>query len=238
MAALAALGERMPRHASLLSILKEQGYRLDYYSGPNLEFDNQGAFLRTEGVDALFSDRDFAAPYQRSGYWGYANRDLVENALRLQGERRAAQPRRPTLSITQTITMHDPFEFPQRDAYRDKIGKRLADLGIPASANPGYTRRRGIFASILYTDDALRLYFDKAARLPGYDNTIFIVTGDHRLPDLPMDTRIGRCHVPLIVYSALLKEPRAIKAVSSQFDSAPSLLSFLAHGYGIRTRQT
>ena len=227
---LAALGERMPRHASLLSILKQQGYRLHYYSGSNLAFDNQGAFLKGEGVDALFSDRDFAAPYQRSGYWGYADRDLVENALRLQ-----QTEKQPTLSIIQTITMHDPFEFPDRDAYRKKVGQRLAELGIPPSANPGYTGQRDIFASILYTDDALKLYFEKAKQLPGYDNTVFIITGDHRLPDLPMDTRIGRYHVPLIVYSPLLKEARTVKAVSSQFDIAPSVLSFLAHNYGIRT---
>lgn len=228
---LAALGERMPRHASLLSILKQQGYRLDYYSGSNLEFDNQGAYLRVEGVDSLFSDRDFKAPYARAGYWGYADRDLVENALRLQGQGQ----HQPRLSIIQTITMHDPFEFPDRDAYRKKVGERLDALGIPASGNPGYTGQRDIFASILYTDDALKLYFEKAKTLPGYENTVFIITGDHRLPDLPMDTRIGRYHVPLIVYSPMLKEARSIKAVSSQFDIAPSILSFLAHGYGIRT---
>jgi arylsulfatase A-like enzyme len=228
---LAALGERMPRHASLLTILKQQGYRLHYYSGSNLEFDNQGAFLKAEGVDHLTSDRDFAPPHQRAGYWGYADRDLVETAL----ARQAADTYQPSLSIIQTITMHDPFEFPGREAYRARVGQRLAALGIAAGANPGYTGQRDIFASILYTDDALRLYFQKAAQLPGYDNTLFIITGDHRLPDLPMDTRIGRYHVPLIIYSPLLKAPREIKAVSSQFDIAPSLLSFLAHGYGLRT---
>jgi hypothetical protein len=228
---LAALGERMPKHASLLGILKQQGYRLDYYSGSTLEFDNQGSYLRGEGVDSLFSDRDFKAPYERGGYWGYADRDLVENALRLQGKGR----RQPSLSIIQTITMHDPFEFAGRDAYRRKVGERLAALGISPAANPGYTGQRDIFASILYTDDALKLYFDKARQLPGYANTVFIITGDHRLPDLPMDTRIGRYHVPLIVFSPLLKEARSIKSVSSQFDIAPSILSFLAHGYGIRT---
>jgi hypothetical protein len=235
---LAALGARMPRHDSLLSILKDQGYRLDYYSGSNLEFDNQGAFLRAEGVENLMSERDFAAPYRRSGYWGYADRDLVTNTLRHQAGLRA-QPQsgspQPSLSIIQTVSMHDPFEFPDKPAYLEKVGRRLAALGIAPGANPAYTAQREIFASILYTDDALRLYFEQAARLPGYENTIFVITGDHRLPELPMDTRIERYHVPLIVYSPLLKEARSIKAVSSQFDIAPSVLSLLAHNHGIRT---
>lgn len=227
---MAALGEHMPRHASLLSILKAQGYHMNYYSGSNLEFDNQGLFLRREGVDTLVSENDYRPPNQRSNYWGYDDRALMEMALARQRD----DARSPSVRIIQTTSMHDPFTFPDKDRYLHKVGERLAALGIAESTNPAYTAQREIFASILFADDALRLYFEQAARLPGYDNTIFIVTGDHRLPELPMDTRIERYHVPLIVFSPLLKGPRAVKAVSSQFDIAPSLLAFLGRGYGLR----
>jgi arylsulfatase A-like enzyme len=225
-----ALGSRIPRHQSLLGILKGQGYHLNYYGGSNLDFDNQGLFLRGEGVDTLVSEQDYGPPHERSNYWGYADRDLVEMAL----QREAADTRTPRLSIIQTASMHDPFTFPGQARYLDKVDKRLAELGIPKGANPAYGAQPEIFASILYTDDALREYFEQASKLPGYANTIFIITGDHRLPELPMDTRIERYHVPLIVYSPLLKKPASIKAVSSQFDVAPSLLAFLGHGYGLR----
>ena len=228
---LAALGDKMPRHASLLSVLKSQGYRLNFYSGSNLEFDNEGLYLRQEGVERFVSERDYAPPARRSNDWGYADGDLVEMALR----RQAQDPRTPTVSMIQTTSMHDPFTFPDKPRYMQKVEQRLAQLGIAANANPGYAAQREIFASILYTDDALRRYFEGAARLPGFDNTIFIITGDHRLPELPMDTRIERYHVPLIVYSPMLKAPRAIKAVSSQFDIAPSLLAFLANNHGLQS---
>jgi phosphoglycerol transferase MdoB-like AlkP superfamily enzyme len=228
---LAALGDRMPRHASLLSVLKAQGYRLNFYSGSNLEFDNEGQFLRHEGVDSFVSERDYGPPAQRSNEWGYADGELVDMALRRQREDAHA----PTVSIIQTTSMHDPFSFPEKPRYLQKVGQRLAQLGIAGNANPGYAAQRDIFASILYTDDALRRYFEGAARLPGFDNTIFIITGDHRLPELPMDTRIERYHVPLIVYSPMLKAPRAVKAVSSQFDIAPSLLAYLSNNYGLKS---
>lgn len=231
---LAARGENMPRHASLLSVLKAQGYRLKFYSGSNLEFDNEGLYLRQEGVDDFVSEQDYGPPARRSNDWGYADGELVEMALRRQGQDRDRQ-RAPTVSIIQTASMHDPFTFPDKPRYMDKVGQRLAQLGIAAGARPDYAAQREIFASILYTDDALRRYFEGAARLPGYDNTIFIVTGDHRLPELPMDTRIERYHVPLIVYSPLLRAPRAIKAVSSQFDIAPSLLAYLSNNYGLQS---
>lgn len=228
---MAALGERMPRHASLLSVLKGQGYHLHYYSGSNLEFDNQGLFLRREGVESFVTEADYKPPYQRSNYWGYDDRALMETAL----ARQRGDTRQPSVRILQTTSTHDPFTFPDKPRYVRQVGARLAALGIAEDANPAYTAQREVFASILFADDALRLYFEQAARLPGYDNTIFIVTGDHRLPELPMDTRIERYHVPLIVFSPMLKAPRSIKAVSSQFDIAPSLLAFLGHGYGLRT---
>jgi hypothetical protein len=199
---LAALGDKMPRHASLLSVLKSQGYGLRFTTGSNLAFDNEGQYLRQEGVDNVVSERD---------------------------------PLAPSVSIIQTTSMHDPFTFPDKPRYMARVGQRLAQLGIAPGAYPGYTAQKDIFASILYTDDALRRYFEGAARLPGYENTIFIVTGDHRLPELPMDTRIELYHVPLIVYSPLLKKPQSIKSVSSQFDIAPSLLAWLANNYGVET---
>ena len=228
---ISALGDRMPRHASLLSILKGQGYRLNYYSGSNLEFDNQGLFLRREGVDSFVSEADYKPPYERSNYWGYDDRALMETAIARQRD----DAQQPSVHILQTTSTHDPFTFPDKPAYLRKVGERLAALGIAEGANPAYTAQREVFASILFADDALRLYFERAAQLPGYDNTVFVVTGDHRLPELPMDTRIERYHVPLIVFSPMLKAPRSIKAVSSQFDIAPSLLAFLGHGYGLRT---
>jgi hypothetical protein len=213
--------------------LKAQGYRLKFYSGSNLEFDNEGQYLRQEGVDTFVSERDYGAPARRSNEWGYADGDLVDMALRREAQDHNA--RAPSVSIIQTTSMHDPFSFPDKPRYMEKVGQRLARLGIAPDANPGYTAQREIFASILYTDDALRRYFEGASRLPGYENTIFIVTGDHRLPELPMDTRIERYHVPLIVFSPMLKKPQAIKSVSSQFDIAPSLLAWLANNHGLQS---
>ena len=226
---LAALGARLPRHDSLLSVLKSQDYRLRFYSGSNLEFDNEGEFLRRQGVDTLVSEPDFGPPHQRSNDWGYADRDLVEMAL----AREAKAPGGRFVSILQTTSMHSPFTFPGKEDYLRRVDERMAQLKLPSA--PVYANGRDIFASILYTDDALRLYFERAKTLPGYDNTIFVITGDHRLPELPMDTRIERYHVPLIVYSPLLKAPRSFRSVSSQFDIAPSLLAFLAKGYGLTT---
>lgn len=230
---LAALGERLPRHDSLISVLKRQGYRSRFYTGTNIEFDNEGKVMRALGVDGIVGERDFDASYQRSNEWGYADRDLVRLALARERKALASPGAAPYVSIIQTTGMHTPFTFPGQDAYRERVARRVEELKLPPQ--PAYSQQRDVFASILYLDDALRLFFEQAATLPGYDNTIFVITGDHRLPELPMQTRIERYHVPLIVYSPLLKAPRAIKSVSSQFDLAPSLLAYLASHHGLAT---
>lgn len=226
----AALGERMPRHDSMLSVLKAQGYRLKFYSGSDARFDNEEAYLRREGVDTIVSERDFGAAYKRSNEWGYADADLMDMVL----EREQASAAGPSVSIIQTTSMHSPFTFPGREAYLERVRERVAQLGLANAGQGAYEAQREIFASVMYTDDALRRYFERAVTLPGYANTIFVITGDHRLPELPMDTRLERYHVPLIVFSPMLKAPLSIKAVSSQFDIAPSLLALLAHRYSLK----
>jgi len=226
---LAALGERIPRHASLPSVLKAQGYATRFYSGANVEFDNQAQVLRAMGVDDIVSERDFKAPYERANEWGYGDRDLMRTVL----ERERGLGAGPALTIVQTSGMHNPFTFPGLPAYRARVERRVAELNLAPA--PVYRDGRDVFASILYLDDALRMFFEQATSLPGYADTIFVITGDHRLPELPMQTRLERYHVPLIVYSPRLLAPRAIKSVSSQFDLAPSLLAYLANRHGIQT---
>jgi uncharacterized sulfatase len=227
----AALGQRMPEHATLLSVLKAQGYRLRYFGGTDAAFDDERTFLEHQGVDVLFDRASFGPAYERTNEWGYDDRELLSLAL----SEEARDERQPFVEVIQTITMHDPYRFLGEAPYRARVEDRLDQLGIAEAQRAAYRASRDIYAAILYTDDALRHYFDEASRRPTYRNTIFVVTGDHRLPELPLAEWIDRYHVPLLVYSPLLKAPRRIRSVSSHFDVAPSLLAFLAHGYGVRT---
>ncbi len=232
-----ALGERMPAHVSLLSVLKRQGYRLNYYSGFDLEFDHQREFLERQGVDAMVSSADYGPGYMRSpappgrSSWGYADAELISRVL----ASRAVDNREPFVSVIATVTMHTPYTFPGQAQFRPLFEQRLDQLGIAADQKDRYRQFRDIYTSILYTDQTLRRFFEAATTDPAYANTIFIVTGDHRLPELPMSTRIERYHVPLYFYSPLLKQPARIKSVSSHFDIVPSLLALLTHNYGLKS---
>lgn len=218
-------------HDSLPSLLKAQGYHLRYFSGSDLAFDHQGALLQAMGVERFWSSPDYKAPAQKLSEWGYPDGDLMDAVM--------AQPwpQVPSVTVVQTMSMHTPFVVPRMAHWRQRVQERIQALGLSAPQSEAALRQQDIYASILYTDDALRGLFERLAQRPEWKNTVVLITGDHRLPEIPMDTRIERYHVPLIVYSPLLREPRRIKALSSHADIAPSLLALLAKRYGWATPQ-
>ena len=221
----------MPAHAGLFNILERQGYRTAFYLGFNASFDNMRTYLRKQGVDELIDLRTFGAGYQRNpnSEWGYPDRELVSRVLA-----DSARLRAPFVVGLKTTSMHTVYKFPGQEAYLPQVEARLQTLRMPEVLRASYRAQADIYSAILYTDDQLRRYFETAARQPWYANTIFVITGDHRLAEIPQDTYLERFHVPLLIYSPLLRRAARIGAVSSHLDVTPSLLALLANTYGLQ----
>lgn len=226
------LGPRMPKHLTLLSILKRNGYRTRFYCGNGLDFDNQRAFLERQNIDVMIGIDDYDSSYFRlpGAYWGYADKEVLRKALATE----RSDPQMPYVDYVETISMHTPYVVPGQQEYLRIFEERMDKLGFTEAAKEKHRQYREIYSTILYTDAALRYYFEEQMKLPSYENTIFIITGDHRLPEIPLSTKIDRYHVPLIIYSPRLKRTAQIKSISSQLDLAPSLLALLKHNYRIK----
>lgn len=228
---LAELGEKMPRHMTLLSLLKKAGYRVRVYCGFNSDFDNDRAFYAINGADSLTDEVNFGPGYKKSTSWGYADRELLTRAL-------AGEPqdgKEPSVTVLKTSTMHTPYRFLGQEAYYPVFERHLDALGIQEGRKDAYRKHRDIYTSILYFDTELARFIGELKKRPAWRNTIFVLTGDHRLPEIPMSNKLSRYHVPLIIISPLLKAPARIKGVSSQLDVAPSLLAYLSRNYGLQT---
>ncbi len=227
-------GSRPLAHDSLLSVLKTQGYALRYFMGSNLAFDQQGAYMASEGVDDQMSERDFDRTERRLSEWGYADGDLLEAVA----QRLRQAKNQPAVTVVQTMSMHSPFVVPEQAHYRRLVNARLDTLGLSAEQRAEVLRQRDVYASVMYTDAMLRRFFEDMAQLPSWRNTVVVITGDHRLPEIPMVHKLERYHVPLLVASPLLRQPLQVKAVSSHFDVAPSILAMLSQRYGWATPAT
>jgi len=230
------LGQRMPKHLSLMSILKHDGYRIKFYFGSDLDFDNERLFLQKQGVDVMIGIHDYDEYYAKSPGtdWGYPDRELMRKSLEMDGQ----DSKQPYLSFVQTMSMHTSYSIPDQEKYLQLFEERMDQLGFDEAQKERHRTYGKIYSTILYTDDALRFFFDQYAKLPAYSNTIFIITGDHRLPEIPMSTKIDRFHVPLIIFSPMLKRTAHILSISSQLDITPSLLAFLKKDYNIEAPST
>jgi arylsulfatase A-like enzyme len=226
-----SLGLQMPPGPGLFNLLQQQGYHTAFYNGTDTTFDNERAFMQLQGVQHLVDMKSFGPGYQRNPFsdWGYPDKELVSRVLA-----DSKQLQTPFLLAMQTISMHTSYKFPGQEAYLARFEQRLRELHLPDAKLAAYRANADIYSTILYTDDQLRRYFEAVTKLPWYANTIFVITGDHRLPEIPMGEHIDRYHVPLIIFSPLIKQARHIRAVSSQLDVTPSLVALLSHVYGLQ----
>lgn len=218
-----------PHHETILSILKENGYELNFFIGADQNFDNEGSFLNYQEVDLIVDQQSYGPEYEKtpseSGFsWGYPDKAMFSNGL----SKLPPSDESPQLRIFQTQTSHDPYIVPNPEIYQPKLRNYLSnELGFSDSKVSDYLSYENIYMTLLYADDAVRDFFHEYRKRPEFENTIFIITGDHRLPEIPMATRLDRFRVPLIIYSPKLKGPESFKGVVSHWEITPSILSFL-----------
>lgn len=222
----------LPKYNSLISILKSNGYTTSYYCGDDITFDKKSTFLEHNGIDHIIDVNKFGPGYNMSkknsgGFsWGYPDAEIYRKALSEINHK--SQPR---LDIIMTLSNHEPFEFPSKNNYLKKVEAILNSKSyFERNKLKDY---KEIFASLLYTDNSLQKFMEEYSKRPDYANTIFIITGDHRLIPVPQKDNLSRFHVPLYIYSPMLKKTAEFNSISSHNDVTPSLVSFLTHNYKI-----
>jgi uncharacterized sulfatase len=159
--------------------------------------------------------------------WGYNDKELFRHYFVTRNDK----PASPQLSVILTLATHNPFLINEQDKYLKQFEQRMTQLGFDDAKKKEYRNYQNQYSSILYLDDALRGFFNTYRKRADFINTIFLITGDHRMPEIPMSDKIDRYHVPLIVYSPMLKRTAQIASVSTHLDISPSLLAYLHKNY-------
>ena len=230
------LNDNMPEQLSLFNLLQKNGYQTSFYYGGNSEFDNMQTFLASNRVNRIIDENDFPKTYKKipassSGFtWGYGDKELFRFYLNSRNNENS----RPRLDVLLTVSMHSPFIVDEPERFNRIFEKKMNEFGFSEEKKEKYRNYKKQYSSILFTDMALKELFEEYQERPGFDNTIFVITGDHRIPEIPMASKIDRFHVPLIIYSPMLSRPAEFEAVSSHFDVAPSMVSFLKNNYSFQ----
>ncbi len=224
--------QNTPSHISLISVLKANGYTTSYFSGGPSKFDRKINFLEYNQIDNEIDESKYGSAYKKTkaneaGFsWGYPDEEIFKKMLATVQHKKS-----PRLDLVMTISNHEPFVFPNKDIYLKKIDSILNSRKVLKISKEKVIEYKDIFASLLYTDTSIKNFMEAYSKRPDYKNTIFIITGDHRLIPIPQKDKLCRFHVPLYITSPLLKKTATFKSVSSHWDITPSLLSFLMNNY-------
>jgi len=225
---------KMPYHISLLEYLHQASYHTNFYYGGWYYFQSMGYFFNFSHVDTMLSD-NWGNSYHKfekdeEGFsWGYPDEDLFRKAIEVE----QANQKRPLLDIFLTLNMHSPFNPPQKDYYFNLFEKILAQKNISEEKKQNLEKNKKELATVLSTDDAMRYYFNQFKKRKDFENTIFIITGDHRMAPIYHRSKIDKYHVPLIIYSPLLKKGERFSSVVSHLDITPTIAALMRDNFKI-----
>lgn len=229
--------DAMPDHQSLIKTLRRNGYGTSYYYGGVHDFDRYDAFLKGNSVDFIYvpdmKELD-SATYEllnNSHRWGLDDRETFRYIM----QRKTQEPSpRLNLDIIMTLSTHEPFVIADLQKYEDRVVAMVeARPDLSEKERNNILKNKNIFGCYLYMDDCVRELMAFYKTLPEYENTVFFITGDHRMAFLPYGGRICSYNVPLLVYSPLLRCAKSMDAVVSHLDITPTVNAYLRDNYQV-----
>jgi uncharacterized sulfatase len=218
--------EKLPNHLSLTSVLDANGYFTTFFDGQGSWFHNKDRFFKHNNLDLLIDNEKYSTKYPKivvqDFFWGYNDKDLFNQSLEVID----TLPKEKRLDMYFTGTMHSPFSIANQPFYDEKWSKMLEKCKNDDEKR-FFIKNEKYYKSILFTDDALADFFEKWKQKPNYQNTIFIITGDHPMTEIPRKNNLKRYHVPMIVFSPLLKESKVFSEKVCHLDLYETILAYL-----------
>ena len=201
-------GSVIPVYSGLPTVLKDNGYYNLFFMTHESQYDNMNAFFRTNGFDEIHAEENY--PKEKiANHFGVQDDYLYEYALPILNER--AQSGQPFFTVLLSISNHPPYVLP---SYFHPRSEKIEDQIVE------------------YADWSIRKFMTEAQKQPWFDNTLFVLIGDHGklvgTPENEMPESYN--HVPLMIYGKGIT-PQAINDFGGQIDVAPTLLGMLGINY-------
>jgi phosphoglycerol transferase MdoB-like AlkP superfamily enzyme len=194
---------------SLPSCLSEKGYTTAFAHGaPNGSLGLTG-FAVMAGIHKYIGKNEYANNADFDGVWGVWDHKFLPFF-----SRECSRIKEPFFASVFTTSSHHPYKIPT------SLSTLFAEGPLP------------IYRSIRYVDYALKLFFKEASNQSWFQNTIFVISGDHaciRYHDV-YKTSLGAYGVPLIFYTPGGQlAARRDYGTAQQIDVMPTILNFLGY---------
>ncbi|MEN9523222.1 MAG: hypothetical protein RL065_1599 [Bacteroidota bacterium] len=189
--------------------MKEMGYSTAFFHGGNNGSMKFNSFSRRCGFDTYYGRKEYPEPEKDFdgtwGIWDHKYFQFVANKMNEMPE--------PFCTGLFTLSSHNPFKVP------DEL-----DNKFPKDAN------NPILHSMAYSDYSLRKFFETASKMKWFDNTIFVIVGDHTAwnSDLNYSGDAGAFELPMLFYMPG-KLKGEINFPTQQVDIMPTILNMAGY---------
>ncbi|MCL2076616.1 MAG: LTA synthase family protein [Betaproteobacteria bacterium] len=211
---LMQMSEGGHRFSGLPQLLKSREFLDVYVYNGDFAWDNQRGFFGNQGMTNFVGRHDFVNPVVSDPTWGVSDQDMFTRALD-ELDKLAAEGR-PFYALLQSLSNHTPYALPKE---------------LPTESVTGFGSRDEHLTAMRYSDWALGQFFGKAKQSSYYNDTLFVVLGDHGFGSHEQLTEINlhRFNVPLLLLAPGIQEKfgNMRETVGSQVDVVPTIMGRL-----------
>ncbi|OFJ43670.1 hypothetical protein BJN42_20975 [Pseudomonas koreensis] len=199
--------------SGLPQLLSARDYDDVYVYNGDFAWDNQSGFFSNQGMTNFVGRNDFVNPVFSDPTWGVSDQDMFDRGLQ---ELKARENGKPFYALLQTLSNHTPYALPTPLPV-----ERVTDRG---SLNEHLTAMR-------YSDWALGQFFEKARKEKYFNETLFVIVGDHGFGNERQITEmdLGRFNVPMLMIAPGIQQKFGTRdhTVGTQIDIVPTIMGRL-----------
>lgn len=194
------------KYNSLAGLLKTEGYHTSFFHGGKNGTMGFDAFSKSAGFDAYYGKNEYPDQADFDGHWGIWDEPYLQYIAGMLN----ATPQ-PFMSTVFTLSSHHPYKVPEK--YKNKFRKGPLEIQ----------------EAIMYTDYALKQFFGKAATMPWFNNTVFVITADHTSEAWQAfyKNRVGQYAIPILFYEPKSGQSGHRGVIAQQTDIMPTILDML-----------
>ena len=201
--------------SGMAACLDSLGYETAFFHGaPASSLGFQG-FTRSTGFQQCYSQEDFEAdprtngPADSDNWWGIWDEPFLQYF-----RTKMSDMKEPFMTALFTLSSHHPFHVPEQ--YKAVFKEE----------------EMPIHKCIRYTDHALQRFFEEASKEPWFNNTIFVMTGDHtNMSNHPeYKSSINQFATSIILYDPSGTVTPGIRdGIAQQTDILPTILNLVGY---------
>jgi phosphoglycerol transferase MdoB-like AlkP superfamily enzyme len=182
------------------------------YNG-DFAWDNQSGFFGRQGVSNFIGRFDYKNPIVSDPTWGVSDQDMFDRAAEELAKR---DGKKPFYAILQTLSNHTPYALPDKLPVTPVSGQGALDEHLTA---------------MRYSDWALGQFFAKIRNAPYFNETLFVIVGDHGFGsgEQLTEMNLARFNVPLLLIAPGIQQKFGATrdTVGTQVDVVPTIMGRL-----------